>query len=428
MSVNGMMFSIIVIIAIYFGFKYKKFFILSIFLLCFLGLFFQTLVFYPIFNSFSLLDLGLFGIFICSVINFLKERRKIDFLGIIIYLSIILHLGLVIYGGVTYGLGTSYGEARGTLYFLIVFSSLRSFLPETKIDFTRLFRNILIIFLSTFAIRFILMFSGIVSVDQWASNESGSNLPRMFNASQAFALLLCTFYFLNLNMKPKLIDKGIIIVSILELFLSQQRTVLLCAITAVAFTYLPSYIKRRPSYFYTLILTSLIIYIFVRIFGINPSIPAISEALSDTSTLNWRSEGWVILINNNNGDLLTKIIGSPYGVGWERILPSLGQITYDPPHNYYIELYLRGGLVSLLLALGVMISTMYKGLYYRPYSRAVVFLVTSMTVYFVTYSPNQSVGLFLGSIFILTSDRKVYSKDSFSEVVKGDSSTRILLQ
>jgi hypothetical protein len=81
--------------------------------------------------------------------------------------------------------------------------------------------------------------------------------------------------------------------------------------------------------------------------GVTSSLGASSE---DDATLVWRVEGWLALLPRLDG-VLDWLVGLPFGSGYDRMMNGV-LITFSP-HNYYLEVLLRLGLlgVAALLAL-----------------------------------------------------------------------------
>ncbi|WP_295835776.1 hypothetical protein [uncultured Microbacterium sp.] len=78
----------------------------------------------------------------------------------------------------------------------------------------------------------------------------------------------------------------------------------------------------------------------------------VSHALSSDGTLNAREGSWTELIDQSiQQGPQTVIFGASFGAGWGRVVNGLF-IDFNP-HNWYVVLYLRIGLVGLLLAAGI---------------------------------------------------------------------------
>ncbi len=79
---------------------------------------------------------------------------------------------------------------------------------------------------------------------------------------------------------------------------------------------------------------------------------ALAEPLAGGSTLDWRVEGWEVLLRRMaDAGPATWLFGSGFGVGYERFVE--GNLVIYSPHNFYVELLLNGGLAALALWLAV---------------------------------------------------------------------------
>lgn len=118
---------------------------------------------------------------------------------------------------------------------------------------------------------------------------------------------------------------------------------------------------------------------------------------SDT-TFAWRVTGWKELLSQRS-DLLDTVIGRPFGTGFARIMN--GNLVTVSPHNWYIQTFLRIGILGVVLLLGVYILS---AIALRSGSRAsllgLVILVTQV-VFYVTYGPNMEQGVALGLVLWL---------------------------
>lgn len=72
---------------------------------------------------------------------------------------------------------------------------------------------------------------------------------------------------------------------------------------------------------------------------------------TDTGTIVWRFEGWKGLVTQRDAPPLELAIGTPLGSGYERQLASSGNVVDTSPHNFYVQMYLRIGVIGLILFL-----------------------------------------------------------------------------
>lgn len=98
------------------------------------------------------------------------------------------------------------------------------------------------------------------------------------------------------------------------------------------------------------------------------------------------------------------VMGDPYGSGFRRSEGSAGREVVYAPHNYYVQLLLRVGVVGLL-AFFAFILYLFRGairLAARPYDDftgyAMLGVLMSFVLYNIPYSPTYTQGLFIGVI------------------------------
>lgn len=136
-----------------------------------------------------------------------------------------------------------------------------------------------------------------------------------------------------------------------------------------------------------------------------------SRATSTTSgTFVGRVEGWQTLLKMwvGSGSAVTYLVGKPFGSGYERYASETGgaKIGYMP-HNFYVQLLYRGGLVGLfafLWAVGKGMATLWAKLRRKDDALAplVFAMMVAQLVYYIPYGIdyNQMIlfGLLLGMI------------------------------
>lgn len=128
---------------------------------------------------------------------------------------------------------------------------------------------------------------------------------------------------------------------------------------------------------------------------------AVSEVVdSNNSTLDWRIQGWRILVDRAIGDGLASILfGAGFGIGFERNL-GFEYVTVSP-HNYYIELFLTSGLVGCALYAMALLAVLRRMVRLaqregRPEYLALSGILTGIAVYGGSYSPQYDAALLIG--------------------------------
>lgn len=126
-----------------------------------------------------------------------------------------------------------------------------------------------------------------------------------------------------------------------------------------------------------------------------PPRAALEESAASTDTFEWRVEGWRVLLRDSGPQGPVEALGGrPYGTGWERRLASVGYTTDVAPHNFYVELGLRTGLLGLGLLLFAYARAI--GLLTRAADHTLVTVLAIQLLYFVPYAPGIEQGMLLG--------------------------------
>jgi hypothetical protein len=158
---------------------------------------------------------------------------------------------------------------------------------------------------------------------------------------------------------------------------------------------------------------ALIVGIFLRDKVVNGLDAAVKETTTEDSTFMWRVEGWVALLTPDTGvpgvDLL---LGRPMGSGYAR---KLGDSVLDTgeidagviPHNYYVSMLLRGGIIGLAAFL-LLYYRLFRALLHAkrddPDDGAwpcFLIILGVQLVYYIPYSADFIQGLLLGGAIAL---------------------------
>ncbi|MBA4860955.1 O-antigen ligase family protein [Streptomyces sp. PSKA54] len=117
-----------------------------------------------------------------------------------------------------------------------------------------------------------------------------------------------------------------------------------------------------------------------------------AEAQHTRSTFTWRVLGWHELLSAPR--YWTEwLLGSPFSSGYARVVA--GGLTTVSPHNYYVHIALRLGLVGLVLLLAVY-TLAWRRLPHGRNGLALRLMIISQLLFCVTYSVFPEQGLLLG--------------------------------
>ena len=125
---------------------------------------------------------------------------------------------------------------------------------------------------------------------------------------------------------------------------------------------------------------------------------SLATSASDSNTYDGRRYDWSLLLTRNFSDgFLTVSWGEPFGAGWLRAREDGLFITY-PPHNWYVLVLLRVGIIGLVLGVGALISALLGGLQYWDRRRWTLFL--PICVVLLVYAWGYNVQWYLTPILV----------------------------
>ena len=127
-----------------------------------------------------------------------------------------------------------------------------------------------------------------------------------------------------------------------------------------------------------------------------------------TNTFLWRIQGWSSLLTGKQLDSVQDLlIGNPFGSGWERIVltsDGVDQVRTETPHNFYVQTFLRGGVLGFFAFLALHIMILRKlfcraqiDLECRPVFLCLTIVIVSQMIYYIPYGSDYVQAIFLGS-------------------------------
>jgi len=257
-------------------------------------------------------------------------------------------------GAIEFGLSASVNEARYVIYFLgcIAWYSTISALP----DFVSLvkWRNFLVVgSLGVMALQvFNFLRYGIGnSTEQILIDDVTSHNSRTLVAVQAsFILFTLTFLIVTRNYEGLTNQRfrlALPIALVLSLLVAQQRSVWVAAIVTLgAFAFTKN--TRRLTLIFTFASVTLLALVAAvgSIFG--PIGKALQESGTNSVTFFARSGSWAEYIANYaNENFFDQVVGLPFGSGWGRYDGYNHLWVEFNPHNWYIIVLLRTGILGL---------------------------------------------------------------------------------
>lgn len=179
----------------------------------------------------------------------------------------------------------------------------------------------------------------------------------------------------------------------------------------VAVLYLFAQERRHlPSRFPLLLGASLFAGMALSIAAMFGVLDGLFDALRESATSVTKSQssvtdrvfGWESLVADwSNSSIGTLLLGYPFGHGWRRVID--GRIIEFSPHNFYVDLLLRVGVVGLALMLLATLMAMVHGLRAKTESeheylllRGLGLVLLAALFYYVPYSGNYLHGAITG--------------------------------
>ncbi|MER6059608.1 O-antigen ligase family protein [Streptomyces sp. NPDC001792] len=118
-----------------------------------------------------------------------------------------------------------------------------------------------------------------------------------------------------------------------------------------------------------------------------------AEVQDPSSTFDWRVAGWRQLLATP-ASLVQWLSGMPFGSGYDRVVG--GILVTVGPHNYYVHLTLRLGLVGVALLIAWYVLTWRRLRNEDPWTATLRVLMVGQLVFFITYSASPEQGVLLG--------------------------------
>jgi hypothetical protein len=229
--------------------------------------------------------------------------------------------------------------------------------------------------------------------------DAGTGLEqttRPLVSGQALVLLMCAmvcvWYWRRLKQSSLLVSA---VVFLLVVVIAQQRTVWAVALAAVAVVFLSSRAGTKTR-IVAFGLVAAWLGAFILEARIAPELLThLGESVSDSGTYNARVRSWLNLIDQSVASGYGNVIfGQPMGTGFGRF-EGVGRWVEFAPHNWYVTIYLRVGVLGLLL-LAVFLVTTLIGALRRRSNMAGTAILIAVIVYGWSYSWPWYVGIFFG--------------------------------
>ncbi|OAH09608.1 O-antigen ligase family protein [Streptomyces jeddahensis] len=303
----------------------------------------------------------------------------------------LLVLGSLAAGAVAHGLQAAGNEAR--VSFLHVFG-VAAYVAVARpgLDLLPAFRRVWI---------GLALLSALVALIGWSRYGIGSNSSqvlidgRLANGrpvTAVAALLICqaALIMLVLGRRCARLLAGILL---LVMVLLQHRSVWVCALVMVG-----GWLLLRPQHRLRALAgtaAAVAVATVVVLLGHGLALmETLAQSASDDRTMNWRVAGWASLLEQLR-DLPDWLLGRPFGTGFAR-LGSAHAVIDVSPHNYYLQLLLRIGLVGLAALALLLVCALCRVGRRDSVGLLLWLLVLGELVFWITYAPGLTGGLLIG--------------------------------
>jgi hypothetical protein len=296
-------------------------------------------------------------------------------------------------GIAAFGLGTAVNEARTTIYVFVAMTWVIAVRP----DRLRLHTFSLVL---GWALVLVALFHGVLygigGASSWAPVGNGAvQTGRVLVATQAVALLLCAA---TVSLGPfgsgKVRTKFSAVSSFVfggVVILAQHRSVWVAgAMGVVAMLIWSERGNARKRAFVLLVVVSSLIFAGWSSGSLDRSF----ESASNTGTYGWRTYSWRTLMSQAIADGPATVVGGePFGSSFLRRL-SNGEWTVVSAHNWYLDIFLRLGVIGLITVATVFVVAFVKS---RERPPVCTFTIAAVMVYGWVYSVDWCLAPWFGA-------------------------------
>lgn len=324
-------------------------------------------------------------LFVVGMLEFTQLRTNLQgwlvpwlFLGVLIAISILR-------GAATHGLGAATNEARGELWVYFAMTWALAIRPD------RLRLHTVSVVLGWTLVLVALYHGvehGLGSPTTVVIHSDGSYGPnRILVAGQAAALLLCAgFTFLKTadseRGRPRFAASSLVFLGIV--LLSQHRSVWVAGVVGMTAVLISARGGRALGRARSRAFTALSVGVWLAFVGwiVWGGSNELIDSAVDSNTLDWRTSGWETLVSDAFArGPVSVAIGEPYGSGFLR---TVGHVTTGVhPHNWYVGIFLRVGIIGLMVLVGMLLAAVWKS---RARSTEWMFSLVAVGVYAFSYS------------------------------------------
>lgn len=363
-------------------------------------------------------------LFVVGVLEF--KQLRINLQGWLIpWLSLGVLIALSLLRGVAaYGLEQAANEARGFVWVYFAMTWALATRPDRlKLHTVSLVLGWMLVLVALYH----LVEHGLGSPTTVVLRADGSWGPnRILVAAQAEALLLCagTVFLRTVNSgkgRPGLVGSSLVFLSIV--LISQHRSVWIAAVVGMTAVLLISASAGRArararSRAFALLAAGASLAFVGWVLG-SAGNQAIGS-VANSATFDWRTSGWQALVSDAiaRGPVVVAI-GDPFGGGFLRTIGH--DTTGVQPHNWYVGMFLRLGIIGVMVFAGMLAAAVWKS---RARSSEWMFLLVAVAVYATAWAVDWFLTPWLAAAMVV-SLRGGGAEDEGLESTPGISAARV---
>ncbi len=306
------------------------------------------------------IDLLLVVLIASLVARLLRGWRPSPMVSVLLLTYVLIAFSIA-RGSSQFGLPAAINEARDVLYLFatILYASFLGSDRPTRDEVGRAWILFCKVLVGISVLRWAIVLSGAPLLGDWYSDDYLG--LRVVTSGEAFSIAQGALILLPrlLRGEASAAERRLAIVFAVTVIVLQHRSVYAVMLCGAALMLWRHRFGMDRRFVMTMIASSTIAAAaFVSVLDSGEIAEQASTAdASSTVTFEWRAAGWVALLQDAAPSGPEEVLfGTPYGSGYERVLPT-GERVDVAPHNQYLETMLRIGVVGLGLVLLVGFGT-----------------------------------------------------------------------
>lgn len=323
-------------------------------------------------------------------------------------------------GAMSFALPSAVNEAREMLYFFAVVLYASALSPDrfTRAQVTRIWFGYAGALVGLTVLRWLIVFGGLPGRGDWYDPSYGGLRVIYSNETLAIALAFMMVLPKILRGEAGRFDWPMACVFGGSVLLLQHRSVIAVMLVGAAVLVWRHRDQLSRTFVYMVGAAAVVMgALLVTVFDAGQLASQASSAdASNTVTFAWRVQGWQVLLEDAGPTGPEEaLFGQPYGSGFERVLPT-GERVSVAPHNMYLELLFRVGLVGAVVYLAMGLVTWNRlrqdaptgGGQYLDNSTLSAIMV-AFAMYMIPYNLFSETGILLGLALSAAAARQVRS-------------------